>query len=106
VTIIKCVEQPPHFVAVQWNGTNQQEVHNFIFSFERYVELYFLGETIDANSGTLIVHVHQAGTLLIPLYGWVVFGPLWSEWQPDSRRYPPSIFTHEQFESRFTQHGS
>lgn len=105
MTTIQCTQNPSHFIALQWDGTNQQEVHDFVFHLDPSMEQYLQSETVDSN-GTLFMYVQYVGVPPIPHNGWVMFGPLWSVEQPDNRRYPPSVFTNEQFESRFTPEGS
>jgi hypothetical protein len=103
VAVIQCIENPPHFIALQWDGTNQQEVHDFVFHLDPNMEQYLQSETVDGD-GTLIIYVQYVGVPPIPLNGWVVFGPFWPVRQPDARMYPPNAYTDEQFECANMMH--
>lgn len=93
-----CVQNPPSFSYIQWDGTNAEEV--FDFAVEACVwNAEDMTYDINPNDGLITVHdTYYYRKVFIPLNYYFVVGPYWGAYTGnDVRQFLPASSFNTQF---------
>lgn len=99
--MVECVQKSPRYTAVQWNGTNQQELTELYEIAINYTEPPIWRVSEENGALELDPYGGQMGNMWRPLLGanqWLLVGPYWGQNVPGS---PTEILDDEAYQLRF-----